>query len=169
MQELSLMETKTSNLGSFWVLVLWKVNLTRASRFESARSVCSCFTVPGTRLESPTFCLCLKASLNSVYKHCQEQRVTGIFHLKEERQKEWTSPGLAVVRGHVSQPHASGITRNPPRARNGWCQQVAWHIAGSVCLPLLMSHSGPFSGKAELCLNQFDAWCPNLTELLTEF
>lgn len=65
-------------------------------------------------------------------------------------------PGLAVVRSHVSQPHASGITRGPPRARNGWCQQVAWRITGSVCLSLLMNHSGPFSGTAELCLNHFD-------------
>lgn len=52
-------------------------------------------------------------------------------------------PGLAVVRSHVSQPHASGITRGPETEMGG-VSKLHERITGSVCLSLLMNHSGPF-------------------------
>lgn len=85
----SLMEINTNNLGNFWVLFLWKLGFKSASKSMSAHEDSAgrlSITVCWKGLFF--FFWCSNASQSCVYKHCQKQRVLGIFHLKEKWQKE---------------------------------------------------------------------------------
>lgn len=165
------MQIKTSILGSFWVLFLWKLDLQSPSRSMSAGEGLSPWIVHHSLLERPFFFFFLRSnsSRSCVYKHCQQQRVLGIFHLKEKWQKEWshylTCPWFRALPlcpchwGFLLLTREHGVT---------WCQQFENGVHCHVCLSFLINYVRPLGIKVKSCLNYFDMWCSKTMYSLTK-